>query len=130
MELTFLSSMTRDQLKEFFASIMREVIGEGQKAKGWKGAVEDPDNEPMVPIREAAKITGLAVNTLYEKTHLKLIPHYKKGKRLYFRPSQLLAWIGQGRVMTQDEIEAKAITHVMNNPTSPYGGRKSGNCKR
>jgi len=89
----------------------------------------NPEDEPMVGIAEAAKITGLAVNTIYDKTYHRDIPHYKKGKRVYFRPSELIAWIGTGRVATSEEIEARAVTHVMNNPIGPWGNRKGGKGK-
>ncbi len=128
--LQFLTSMNRDQLKEFFAGIIREVISEGIGRMAKATGNQNHEDEPMVNIAEAARITGLAVNTIYDKTYHRDIPHYKKGKRVYFRPSELIAWIGAGRVATSDEIEANAVTHVMNNPSSLYGGGKGGNGKR
>ncbi len=125
MQLTFLTSMNGDQLKEFFASIIREVISEGPSRLAKTTANLNPDDEPMVNIVEAARITGLAVNTIYDKTYHRDIPHYKKGKRVYFRPSELIAWIGSGRVATSDEIEARAITHVMAKSSNPFDNRKS-----
>ncbi len=124
MELTFLTSMNRDQLKEFLGGIIEEAIFEGPSDKAKRPIFANPEDEPMVGITEAARITGLAVNTLYDKTHQRAIPHYKKGKRVYFRPSELTAWIGTGRVATQDEIAAKAATHVMTHPLNPWGKRK------
>ncbi len=111
MELMFITQMTKEELKAFLLGIFKEAL-----ADGGDGKASDPANEQMVSVAEAAKITGLAVNTIYDKSHRREIPHYKKGKRLYFRPSELLAWIANGRVMTQQEIEAKAISHVMGHP--------------
>jgi excisionase family DNA binding protein len=115
-----------DKFKEYVAEIVRQVLSENPVPMSWNTASADPANEPMVTVGEAAKITNLAVNTLYDKTQAKAIPHYKMGKRLYFRPSELLAWLRKGRVMTQDEIEAKAVTHVLTRQTSPFGKRKGG----
>ncbi len=111
MELMFITQMTKEELKAFLLGIFKEAL-----ADGGDGKTSDLANEQMVSVSEAAKITGLAVNTLYDKTHRREIPYYKKGKRIYFRPSELLAWIANGRVMTQGEIDAKAISHVMGRP--------------
>ncbi len=108
MEFTFLVSMSREELKAFFLEIVKEALAEGMDANALNGLAKDPDKEQMVTIKEAAKITGLAVNTIYDNTHQKAIPHYKKGKRIYFRPLELIAWIGKGKVMTREEIDAKA----------------------
>ncbi len=56
------------------------------------------------------------MNTIYDKSHRREIPNYKKGKRLYFQPSELLPWIANGRVKTQHKIDTKAISHVMSHP--------------
>jgi excisionase family DNA binding protein len=109
----------RENLKRYFADLFREIVGTNINAKNKGGG--NPDEEPLVSVAEAAKITGLAVNTLYDKTYQRAIPHYKKGKRVYFRVSELVAWIAAGRVATSAEIEAKAVTHVLNNPVSPRG---------
>ena len=116
MELTFLTSMNKDELREFLAGIVKEALADGVGNTSQNRMTSSSENEPMVKIDEAAKIVGLAVNTIYDKSHRREIPHYKKGKRLYFRPSELLTWIANGRVMTQDEIDAKAISHVMSHP--------------
>ncbi len=116
MELTLFSSMNREQLKALLAETIKEFLAEGIDSHALKSMSADPDNERMIDVKEAAAITGLAVNTIYDKTHRREIPHYKKGKRLYIRPSELLAWIANARVMTQDEIDAKAISHVMGHP--------------
>ena len=126
MQLTFLSSMSREELKDFIVGIVREALAAVPGLRPQAAPSNNPAEEPLVSVAEAAKITGLAVNTLYDKTYQRAIPHYKKGKRVYFRVSELVAWIAGGRVATAAEIEAKAVTHVMNHPSSPYGGRSMG----
>ena len=129
-ELAFLTGMNRDQLKEFLSEIVKDAVAELLGPKRLGAAAQNADDEAMVTVAEAARITGLAVNTLYEKTHLKAIPHYKKGKRLYFRVSELLAWIAKGRVRTQAETEAIAATHVLNHRQGTLGGVKSRNGRK
>ena len=126
MELTFLTSMNKDELKEFLAGIVKEALADAGANPSRNRMAGSNDNEQMVKIDEAAKIVGLAVNTIYDKTHRREIPFYKKGKRIYFRESELLAWIEKGRMMTQDEIDAKAISYTNGHPAGGKGryGRK------
>ncbi len=88
--MTVPTSMNREQFKDFLAEVILGIMSEDNNSTSEPNT--HPANEPMVGVRGASKITGLAVNTLYEKTHHKTIPHYKKGKRIYFRPSELLSW--------------------------------------
>jgi excisionase family DNA binding protein len=45
----------------------------------------------------AVEITGLAARTIYKLTHRRTIPHRRVGGRLYFRRSELEAWLDNGR---------------------------------
>jgi excisionase family DNA binding protein len=53
--------------------------------------------EPLIGIDEAALIVGLKRSTLYALTSNRQIPHFKRGRKLYFRRSELIVWITQGR---------------------------------
>jgi len=55
-----------------------------------------PSMESLIGIDEAATIVGLRRSTLYAHTSNRTIPHYKRGGKLYFRHSELLAWLTQG----------------------------------
>lgn len=54
----------------------------------------------------AMEITGLKRPSIYGLTSTKAIPHYRQGKRLYFKRSELVAWIESGRKLTTVEIVA------------------------
>lgn len=54
----------------------------------------------------AMEITGLKRPSIYGLTSTKAIPHYRQGKRLYFKRSELVAWIESGRKLTTSEIVA------------------------
>lgn len=72
------------------------------------------ENHPVAPaepdkrmnIREAAEFLNCAVPTIYGLVHRRLIPHEKKGKRLYFLKSELNEWLQKGKRLTIDEIRA------------------------
>lgn len=76
-----------------------------------------PIEEPsFLTIDEAAKLINLTKPTVYGLVHQNKIPYIKKGKRLYFVKSELLAWINSGKQTTKSEAEIKADDYLFNNP--------------
>jgi excisionase family DNA binding protein len=73
----------------------------------------DSKNEPdLVDIKEASKLLGLAIPTLYAKVSERRIPHSKQGKKLYFSRKQLEEWVKSGQRKTIVEIENEATRIV------------------
>lgn len=66
-------------------------------------ANEKPADE-VGGLELAVKITGLARRTIYKRTHRREIPHRRVGGRLYFRRSELLAWIEAGKRPMASEV--------------------------
>jgi len=62
--------------------------------------------EGFLDINEAANYLKIARQTLYGFTSQRLIPFIKKGKRIYFRKTDLENWLLSGRKATKSEIEA------------------------
>ena len=52
----------------------------------------------------AVEVTGLSRSTIYNLVCARKLPHYKKGKRLYFKRQGLEEWIDRGRRKAIDEI--------------------------
>jgi excisionase family DNA binding protein len=65
---------------------------------------------------EAAEFISMSKSTIYKYTHEGRIPHYKKGKRLYFKMEELDEWLTENRGYNQTEIVAKAIEYITRNP--------------
>jgi len=53
--------------------------------------------EDIISITEASQLLKLKVSTIYALTSARSIPHFKRGNRLYFLRSELLAWVLAGR---------------------------------
>jgi excisionase family DNA binding protein len=70
---------------------------------------EESDVKEYLSIEEASKLIGLAISTIYSLTHRNEIPHIKKGKKLWFKRSELLQWLDSGHVESQEDLEAKAM---------------------
>ncbi len=106
MEKLILTNLEPPEIKD----LLREVICE-ELEKLFAGKPMSLKSEPeFLTIEEAAKLVGLAKTTLYEKTHLKVIPHYKRGRRLYFKRAELEIWISGGKVKTVLELDMEAAT--------------------
>ncbi len=62
-------------------------------------------------VKEASAFLNLAVTTLYEKTSERTIPHYKNGKKITFRRSELIEWVQSKKVKTADDFEQEAVNY-------------------
>jgi len=71
-------------------------------------------NKEIFNFNEACTFLDYSKSYLYKLTHSRQIPHYKpNGKKLYFKRSDLEAWLLRNRVKTADEIEQEAIEYVV-----------------
>ena len=50
------------------------------------------------------QVTGYAQRTGYKLVHFRKVPHMKRGGRLYFKRSDLLAWLDEGRRPQASEV--------------------------
>lgn len=66
----------------------------------------------VLDLDEAIMFTGFSRGHLYRLTSERKIPHYKKSRKLYFKKTELEAWMLEEKVRTQNEIEAAATTYV------------------
>lgn len=76
------------------------------------GPIEKSVSEAECPIdiEAAASILHLSRSTVYALTSRRKVPHYKRGGKLYFLQSELLAWLMDGK---RDVIDAHAAAqHV------------------
>ena len=76
-------------------------------------AIENsPEPETVLLIKQVAELIKLSVPTIYGYVSRREIPHYKKGKRLYFFKTEILDWIKEDRKKTHSEIAAEANTYL------------------
>jgi len=63
---------------------------------------------------EVADYTGLSRSYIYKLTCSGGIPCYKpNGKQIYFNKQEIDNWLMQNRKATSEEIEEKAVNHVI-----------------
>ncbi len=68
--------------------------------------------KPVLDLDEAVIFTGLSKGHLYRLTSEQQIPHYKKCRKLYFKKTELEAWLLEDRVMTKAEVDSRATSYV------------------
>ena len=77
------------------------------------------DNVPVVyanelmNVQQVAEYLTLSVQTIYSLVHKMEIPNSKRGKRLYFKRSEIDEWIRQSRRKTRVEIEQEATNYLL-----------------
>lgn len=63
----------------------------------------------LMNVLEASAFLNLSKQTLYGFTSRHEIPFFKRGKKLYFRRSELEAWVNVGKQKTNEEIFAETL---------------------
>jgi excisionase family DNA binding protein len=71
-----------------------------------------PSEEALLSFEEMCEFLGIAKSTGYQRIGRGEIPHFKKGRRLYFRKSELLRYIESGRRKTRKELEEAAKEYL------------------
>lgn len=69
--------------------------------------------DEILNMDQLSELLGLAKPTLYKYTSGRIIPCYKKGKKLYFKKSEIIEWIAESKVKTIKEIEDEAINSLI-----------------
>jgi excisionase family DNA binding protein len=89
---------SKDELENIILLSVRKVLGEQRNYN------EAQDNDPMFSIKEACAFLNLAQQTLYGFTSKREIPFIKRGKKLYFRKSELNSWLLEGKKKSKSEL--------------------------
>lgn len=113
MATSFLTSLNEEEFKLFLKQAMSEIIGNDLSQS-------KPNIPDILDVKQAADFLRLKITTLYEKTSLKIIPHFKKGNKLYFNKQELQAWVQAGKVKTNDELQSEASSYIMHHEVKKY----------
>ena len=66
----------------------------------------------ILDLDEAVLFTGFSKGHLYRLTSERQIPHYKKSRKLYFKKSELEAWLLEDKIETSASIDSHAATYL------------------
>lgn len=62
----------------------------------------------LLGLEEAAAFLKIKKSWLYQLTHFRKIPYFKRGRKLYFSKLELSGWLLQDRKATIFELEREA----------------------
>ena len=94
------------------AEIQHLIESAVQKAITQKASDDIGQADSFLDVNQAAAFIGIAKATLYGKCSDQLVPHFKKGKKLYFDKKELIEWLKSGKRKTVDDIHADVNTYL------------------
>lgn len=89
---------TENELDILIQNSVRKVINENRNLQA------DSNYNDILTLTEACEYLNLAKQTLYGFTSKNEIPFIKRGKKLYFKKSDLEKWLMEGKQLTKAEI--------------------------
>ena len=81
-------------------------------------------SEQLFTIQKASEFLSLSVPTIYGKVSRKEIPFMKRGKRLYFSPTELMDYLKGGRKKSQEEIIEEVDSFLSNKKKANQKSKK------
>jgi excisionase family DNA binding protein len=92
---------TPSELETLITDSVRKVFSE-------QNSNSQPElNTQLLSAEQACAYLNLAKQTLYGFTSKQEIPFLKKGKKLYFKQTELEAWVNAGKHKSADELNQK-----------------------
>lgn len=98
-----LFTLTIKEYIELTKQIYREISGELSSNSIMPFRNEGKE---ILLTQEAADFLNITKSTLYKLNFERKIPYMKRGKRVYYKRAEIIEWLNEGRVKTNDEIEA------------------------
>ena len=74
------------------------------------------DTDEIMTVQQLSDYLTIARQTIYGKCSSKEIPYYKRGKRLYFKKSEINNWINNGIRYTKEELLLQAENWIKKHP--------------
>lgn len=106
------NNLTFEQLPKAVTLLTKEISAlksfllERSKQK----TIETP--EQLLTVQQAAEFLNLSVPTIYSKVSKRELPVMKRGKRLYFSSTELMAYLKDGRKKSNAQIEEEAEAYL------------------
>ena len=111
MSEIIITTISKKELKQLIESAVQKVILENPN-------FADDQTLSFMDVNQAAEFLGIAKATLYGKCCNLLIPHFKKGKKLYFDKGELIDWLKSGKRKTINDISENVNAHLLNRKIS------------
>lgn len=67
----------------------------------------DLNRKAVFNFNELSIYTGISKSTLYKYTSQKMIPHYNRGKFLFFDRKEIIKWLKENPINLYDQNESE-----------------------
>ena len=104
MDDLILSTIKLNDLEILIENSIRKVL----KASEATSKLDHTSETDFLDVQQASVFLKLAVPTIYSMASRRQLVSYKRGKKLYFKKSELLQFIQTGRRSNMSEIREKA----------------------
>ena len=68
-------------------------------------------NKETLDLEEAVAYTRYSKGYLYKLTSQKQVPHFKRGRKIFFDKAALDEWLKESPIKSQEQIESEAETY-------------------
>jgi excisionase family DNA binding protein len=100
---------TPEELRTLIAETVRATMQTSNSDQAGKNSMLL--NEPLyMNVAKAAEYLGLAKQTIYGYTSMRIIPFIKRGKRLWFLKAKLDAWLLEGDKQSIAQLRQNAVS--------------------
>ncbi len=89
-----------------FESLLEDTIR--RVLESHVSSISSNGQDDLMTVPQAAVFLSLSIPTIYGLLHRKELPAMKRAKRVYFKRSELLQYLEQGKKKTLEEIEREA----------------------
>ena len=67
----------------------------------------------ILDLQQLASYLNVSKSYLYKMTSNNIIPHFKRGKKLYFDKEIVTKWVLENTISTQEDIEQKVMQYSL-----------------
>ena len=67
----------------------------------------------VLNLKQASEYVSMSKSAIYKKTADRTIPHFKQGKKLYFKRIELDDWLTGMKISTKAEIEIEVDEYLL-----------------
>lgn len=97
-----LSSIPLNQLNSFIENSIRLALKDNSNTS-------KTESTELLNINEASSFLSLKKATLYSKVSKGEVPHHKRNGRLYFISSELIEYIKEGKISSNNKIDVDEL---------------------
>ena len=92
-----IEGLNADELRDLIRAEVRQAVSGIEPSR--------PAQNEFLTVEEAGHLLSYSTQGIYGLISKRELPYYKKGKRVYFKRSEIEAWLEDGRQETFNELK-------------------------